>query len=682
MISNRIKKILGIILQTKESVNVSQISEEIGVSERTIYRELPEVTEILSENNIRLDTVSKKGIITIGSMEDKEKLMYKMDINREVYIVDPEERIDMILFELLFQDDYVKADALAIDNGISTPTVRNDLKKIKKRLEEFNLKLDLKKGDGIYVHGNPVDKNHYACNILMKHVNESDLLKWLNGKEIFQPFLRKMEKLEFQPVFIQCHELLKNIFHKQDDDSIRLNDQEYMQVIFLLGMMILWHQKKDSYIKVFDYKEDKGIEKFTVEIADLLEAKFELELSKLEIEYIEVVLNIVAVYNTTGFYTIRNQQLDKKFGQFISYIEDHLGIAIFKDKDFRENLYIHMDKAISRVQSGMCITDPLLKEIKKEYSELFQVVRDAVNEVFPKNFFPDDEIVYIVMYFAVALDKTMKKVFRILVVCSGGMGSSKMLAHRIEQEIPEISVKKTVSLLGFARENLDEYDLILATIPLYIDKSQYLKVSPLLNKEELNQVREELKRHKYKTLRKITVKEKEKRQIEKGSDIENIITMKNMLDTALDMVEHFQIITKEKSETPIKDLEYILEAVEECEIKDEVNKVQDGKKYFQIPTTELVYFEMKHEVNTKPRIFVCHFEKPQYLEGEETYHDVIYVLYSSQLQEYEKSLLNHLVGAMVDDTDLQNAILSKNVEGVKQWLGYQIKQYMAELFNL
>ncbi|MDD3184633.1 MAG: transcription antiterminator, partial [Anaerostipes sp.] len=83
-----------------------------------------------------------------------------------------------------------------------------------------------------------------------------------------------------------------------------------------------------------------------------------------------------------------------------------------------------------------------------------------------------------------------------------------------------------------------------------------------------------------------------------------------------------------------------------------------------------------------PRIFVCHFEAPQYLEGEETYHDVIYVLYSSQLQEYEKSLLNHLVGAVVDNTDLQSAILSKNVEGVKQWLGYQIKQYMAELFNL
>ena len=74
-----------------------------------------------------------------------------------------------------------------------------------------------------------------------------------------------------------------------------------------------------------------------------------------------------------------------------------------------------------------------------------------------------------------------------------------MLAHRVEQEIPEICVSKEVSLVGFGQENLDEYDLILSTIPLYIDKRNYLKVSPLLSSNELEQIHEAIKRHKYKT---------------------------------------------------------------------------------------------------------------------------------------------------------------------------------------
>lgn len=102
--------------------------------------------------------------------------------------------------------------------------------------------------------------------------------------------------------------------------------------------------------------------------------------------------------------------------------------------------------------------------MKKDYEELFGIIREGADRIFQDDFFPDDEIGYLVLYFAVSLDKVMKRSFRILVVCSGGMGSSKMLAHRVEQEIPEICVSKEVSLVGFGQENLDEYDLILSTI--------------------------------------------------------------------------------------------------------------------------------------------------------------------------------------------------------------------------
>ena len=60
-----------------------------------------------------------------------------------------------------------------------------------------------------------------------------------------------------------------------------------------------------------------------------------------------------------------------------------------------------------------------------------------------------------------------------LVVCSSGMGSSKMLASRLEREIPEIYVRKIVSLVGLGEEDLNDYDLILSTIPLYLKDREY-----------------------------------------------------------------------------------------------------------------------------------------------------------------------------------------------------------------
>ena len=143
------------------------------------------------------------------------------------------------------------------------------------------------------------------------------------------------------------------------------------------------------------------------------------------------------------------------------------------------------------------------QEIEKDYEQLFDIVKTSVREAFPEDYFPEDEIGYLVLYFAVSLDNITKKTFRILVVCSSGMGSSKMLASRLEREIPEIYVRKIVSLIGLGKEDLNEYDLILSTVPLYLDSSDYLKVSPLLNPQELEMVKEKIRRHKHKTLKRI-----------------------------------------------------------------------------------------------------------------------------------------------------------------------------------
>lgn len=157
--SNRIKEIIEVILNSKGYVTVGEIAKQINVSDRTVYREIPEVTEVMREYGVQLNTVSKKGMAAVGSAEDIKSLRSSLGMEKQIYIVDPRERINFILLYLLQQDDYIKTEALAIDHHTSVPTVRNDLKK----------------GEGILLAGSEIEKNALMVNILLNHADESTL---------------------------------------------------------------------------------------------------------------------------------------------------------------------------------------------------------------------------------------------------------------------------------------------------------------------------------------------------------------------------------------------------------------------------------------------------------------------------------------------------------------------------
>ena len=67
-----------------------------------------------------------------------------------------------------------------------------------------------------------------------------------------------------------------------------------------------------------------------------------------------------------------------------------------------------------------------------------------------------------------------------------------MLRSRLEREFSEIDVKKIISLHKLHDENLEQYDLIISTVPIDMDESKYLCVSPLLNVEEKENVKKKI----------------------------------------------------------------------------------------------------------------------------------------------------------------------------------------------
>ena len=55
LISDRSKEIIENLMNANGPLTVSALSKKLGVTERTIYRQIPEVTEIIESYDLTLD---------------------------------------------------------------------------------------------------------------------------------------------------------------------------------------------------------------------------------------------------------------------------------------------------------------------------------------------------------------------------------------------------------------------------------------------------------------------------------------------------------------------------------------------------------------------------------------------------------------------------------------------------
>ena len=83
-----------------------------------------------------------------------------------------------------------------------------------------------------------------------------------------------------------------------------------------------------------------------------------------------------------------------------------------------------------------------IEDIYQSDPKLYEIVKESFRNIFQPIKIPEDEIGYIVIYFIASMDYLSKNSISVLVVCSTGIGSSKMLRSRLEREFSEIDVKK------------------------------------------------------------------------------------------------------------------------------------------------------------------------------------------------------------------------------------------------
>ena len=156
-----------------------------------------------------------------------------------------------------------------------------------------------------------------------------------------------------------------------------------------------------------------------------------------------------------------------------------LNIDVTRDDKLLKGLLFHIVPMIYRLRMGIKIKNPLLEEIKNQYSIPYNLTWYAISRVQDKLdvTLTEDEVGFITVHFLVSIDKNTE-VKKVLIVCPTGIGTSELIANKIKKVLPYQDIVEVVSIRKLYENDIKNVDLIISSVHLQIDNKPVVYVSP------------------------------------------------------------------------------------------------------------------------------------------------------------------------------------------------------------
>jgi mannitol operon transcriptional antiterminator len=496
-VTSRQRMILNILLTEEQEITVNEIAEQIEVSTRTIHRELNDIEDLLSVYQLQLVKKAGIGIIIEGDIKNKEVLRMLLH-NQRIVEYSSKERKLLILCQLLESKEPVKLISMAHDLKVTIATISNDLDELDDWVKTYDLTLIRRRGYGVELYGAESAIRKAMSTLISENLDEFDLLGLLRENIQEKPLKNINTVSERLLGLIEKEKLViieNSLRDLKNELPYPLADSSFIGLAIHLALAIERIEKgekisfDEAYLKELERTPEFQISE---KIVQRLRNIFQLDIPVAEIGYITMHLRGAKLRSSyDDYFEFKDVELALKVNKLISFCEDKLNVILNEDPTLVQGLLTHMEPAIFRIQKNMKIRNPLLEEIKSRYSQLFQLVKEAVEAIFTDLFVPEEEIGYLVMHIGASLERNRveyNRQYRALVVCASGIGSSKILASRIKKELPAIGYTQNISMFDIERIPKSDYDIIISTVHLSINSQEYILVSPLLTRDDVKNI--------------------------------------------------------------------------------------------------------------------------------------------------------------------------------------------------
>ncbi|EIF7877189.1 BglG family transcription antiterminator [Listeria monocytogenes] len=465
-----------------------KLQEELGISKRTLQYDVEKINKEL--DNIGLDGIQSVRGQGYYLLEEEKSTMKEILENREAShkVFSASERRIRILFFLLVTDARVIIDTINECNEVSRNTSLQDIKQLKLALKQFNLELIYDRKNGNMVLGDERSIRQFFIHYCMNNEEIATADQLLDLMKI-NPMLKNQE------LFPNLDTIFEILAVTEKKIGIRYTDE----VIERIGIMIFFFKermKRDCYL---NEQEEHEVESFDIaqEIYEQLQQTEDFSINHAEITYLGKLLLGASRLNDDAAAT---GKLDIIVEKIIAEFE-RLACVNFEDhRNLKKDLLLHLQPAYYRLKFQIEWINPLRTDIKQSYSDVYEITKKSLEplEELLGETIPEDEIAYVTILFGGYLSRknnTLVERKKLLIVCSKGVGTSRMIERQLSQLLGErVEILEPISIREFEK-GLYAPDFIVSTLPIMEPKAPVFIVSPILTEAQKQQLMKAIAPH-------------------------------------------------------------------------------------------------------------------------------------------------------------------------------------------
>lgn len=431
-ITARQVNIIKILLNSKDTISGLALSQEIGCSSKTIQNEIKDINKQL--RNGKILSIRGVGYKLEGSFEE-------INLNSNLY--DDVDRVEYIIRKILTlsneEKNTIKLEDLADSMYVSVSTVKNDLKEVKRILEKYSISVKSKHKQGICV----LESEDKILNCIVDLSNKRDNQLSLN--DFLNDDIREKKLL--------IKKLLLDILN---ENGLVLTDIEFKNVLNNILVMLSRHK----------YNEKEFIENYVENYRRKRSSILENEQNK------EIIINSIKTF-------CKNLKLATS-------------IDISNDKVFEEFLYKHISSLCKKIKLGINQSPIMAQDIKIKYPFAFELANIAKKTIEKdlKIEINEDEVANIALHIGGAVERASynnkDKVFKTIIVCTSGIGTSMLIKAKLENIFKEkLEILKIIPLYLVEYIKVIDVDFVISTVPIEVGDVPVINISPILSDKEI-----------------------------------------------------------------------------------------------------------------------------------------------------------------------------------------------------
>ncbi|SDJ98244.1 BglG family transcription antiterminator [Sediminibacillus albus] len=492
-LDKRSTAILTQIVHSDLYIPVEKLAEQFNISRRTVYNDLDKINFWLNENKIsEIQQIRAAGLYL--EKQAKQEIMSKLLVFPVYYYeLSPEERKAWLVIYFLASETPLFLKDLITITRVSRNTVLEDLKGLREELERYHLELTSRRKLGYQVVGMEADKRGALVNYIAMIKPQHGWYPLINGST--SEAVKQIEKDSNYAIFNQSE--LSRIYRALSRCEQRLGIQftdEVLNTLVIRFYLFLQRIKQQQYVEI------DPVEQTVIEQTQEFEAANDI------IRGLESVWHI-NVPEAEGFYFAKHL-LGSKVNYNLSFqdeaeeitglrevvrkmIEDFQLVAVVSFSDIpgmETNLLLHLKPAYYRIKYGIDMGEQPYESVEDNFPEIYQLTKRVIPsfERFVGKEIDQREIAYIAIHFSGWLHKeglSIQHRKKMLIVCTNGLGTSRLLQSQLEGLFSEVDITGIASLREYQQTEL-AVDFIVSTVPLQDRGVPVCLVNPLLDNHD------------------------------------------------------------------------------------------------------------------------------------------------------------------------------------------------------